>query len=158
MKEEDFRKIRFIKLESNVRYWEDADVNGEEDVDLYEAKEPTKPRMPFAVPNGEKINYTNQDDYKWVITIDTKTGNIVGWPQGTTANVHYKTCDENYITFCDAAKEPIDDAYECYVPGFLSIGDSGYGDYIIFNIEENGHITDFSFTEDDMDEVIRNAF
>lgn len=154
----DFDKIRYVQLEAGVRYWEDADINGVEDVDLYEAKEPTAPRMPFAIPTGKTSDIAPHGEYVWKILIDIKTGYIVDWPLGTTANVHYKTCDENVITFWNENKEPISERYECYVPGFLSIDDSGYGDYIILTIEENGHITNFRFNEEDAKETIRNAF
>ena len=154
----DFDKIRYVQLEAGVRYWEDADINGVEDVDLCEAKEPTAPRMPFAIPTGEKTNIAPYGEYMWKILINVKTGNIVDWPVGTTADVHYKTCDENVVTFCDENKEPISDRYECYVPHFLSPGGDGYGDYIILTVEENGHITNFRFNEEDAKETIRNAF
>ena len=30
--------VRYLKVDAGVRYWEDADVNGEPDIDLFESK------------------------------------------------------------------------------------------------------------------------
>lgn len=130
--------IKTIRVESHVRYWEDTDVNGEED-------NKDNPTIPGA--NGEM----------WEIEIDTNTGKIKNWPKGTTADVHYKTCDENKIIFKDEFGDVLGE-YECYVPDFLCINDSGYGDYIIMEIEEDGKITDFSFDDEDLEDIKENAF
>lgn len=149
--------IKYIKVRVGVRYWEDSDVNGEEDVTLSEVKEPTSPRMPFAVPNGRKEHICPYGGYDWIITINPNEGKIIDWPQGTTALVQYKSCDDNTIYFIGKNNEVLGE-YEEYVPSFLSIDDSGYGDYVIMTILEDGTIKNFRFNEDDIEEVIENAF
>jgi len=106
-------------VRANVRYWEDATVNGVEDTD------------------GELIPL-RIDDY-WKPTIDLATGRINRWPIGTTASIHYKVCDagEYWVKDDNGANWKYQDDY---VPGFLSVGDEGYGDYIIMKVNEAGFI------------------
>lgn len=135
-------EIKYVRVRAGVRYWEDTDVNGEEDDD-------DNPRMPLVQEiDGEK---------NWVFDIDIKTGKIKDWPKGTTAETHYKTCDDNTISFIGHNGKVLREV-DCYVPGFLAIEDSGYGDYIIINIDGDGKINDFRFNEDDIEEIINDAF
>ena len=135
-------EIKYVRVRAGVRYWEDTDVNGEEDDD-------DNPRMPLVQEiDGEK---------NWVFDIDIKTGKIKDWPKGTTAETHYKTCDDNTISFIGHNGKVLREV-NCYVPGFLAIEDSGYGDYIIINIDGDGKINDFRFNEDDIEEIINDAF
>ncbi|MDZ7905137.1 MAG: hypothetical protein U5N55_04740 [Cypionkella sp.] len=54
-----------LRAELGVRYWEDAQVNGEDE-------DNEAPKMPFA------------KDGVWRITIDLATGAISDWPKGNT--------------------------------------------------------------------------
>ena len=135
-------EIKYVRVRAGVRYWEDTDINGESDDD-------DNPRMPLVQEiNGEK---------NWVFDIDIKTGKIKDWPKGTTAETHYKTCDDNTISFIGYSGKVLREV-DCYVPGFLAIEDSGYGDYIIINIDGDGKINNFRFNEDDIEEIINDGF
>lgn len=147
MKIED---IKLIKVRVGVRYWEDSEYNGVEDVSLFDAKEPIAPNMPFAVHSGRD----NWKDYEWIIKINPLNGKIVGWKDGDTASIHYKSCDDNTI-YLLGDNDAVLAEYNCYVPSFLS--PDGDGDYVIFEIESDGTIKGFSFTEDDIEELKRNA-
>jgi hypothetical protein len=104
-----------LRVEAGVRYWEDATVNGVQDID------------------GTLIPFRDGD--LWKPRIDIETGAVLDWPQGTTADVHYKVCDAGQY-WLGALKWQGD-----YVPdAFLCVGDSGYGDYIILNIGADGKI------------------
>lgn len=153
----NFDDIKFIGLRAGVRYWEDSDVNGKEDISLTEVKVDTTPRMPFAFPTFEETNIAPFGKYEWRITIEKESGRILDWPYGTTASVSYKTCDDNTI-FLYGEDMNIINKYETYVPSFLSIDGAGYGDYIYLTIDECGFIKNFNFTEDDVDDLERNSF
>jgi hypothetical protein len=65
---------------------------------------------------------------------------VLGWPEGTTASVHYKVCDAGQYWLEDengkSAKWTGD-----YVPdNLLAIVESGHGDYIILTISADGMI------------------
>ncbi len=113
-------KFKHLTVAAEVRYWEDATVNGVKDVD------------------GKLI--PNRVGDVWLISINIESGKIREWPVGTTAKVHYKVCDQGEYFLLD--KEWNRYRYKGdYVPDrLLCMGDRGYGDYIILNIDENGKI------------------
>lgn len=132
--------IKYLCLDANVRYWEDADINGKEDISYDEQAKGEKPRVPLAVENPD-ARYLD-DKYHWVIKIDTNTGNIVGWPEGVTANIHYKVCDEGIYWLEDTEGNEIH-KIESYVPELFDFCDDSYGDYLIMTVDENGHIEEW---------------
>lgn len=110
----------YIEVEAEVRYWEDATINGQEDTD------------------GTLTPFRFGD--KWCPWIRLADGWVVNWPEGTTADIHYKVCDQGEYWLstdeCRVAKWKGD-----YVPdAFLCHGDTGYGDYIIFKVGADGKI------------------
>lgn len=115
---------KYLKVDANVRYWEDAIVNGEEDTE------------------GDLIPCRNGD--WWCPIIDIDTGEIVNWKNGTAAKIHYKVADAGVYTLQTANNETIMEQ-DGYVPSCMSPGGSGYGDYIIMNIDENGMIENWEF-------------
>lgn len=128
--------VKYLQVEAGVRYFEDASVNGEPDSE-------ESPRMPFA------------DGQSWRPLIDVDTGKIVDWPEGVTADVHYKVCDAGVYVLLDADRSEVHRS-EGYVPGIMSPGGTGYGDYIIMSIDGAGQIakwradlSDFELEDDD---------
>lgn len=111
--------VSFLKVEAGVRYWEDGEVNGVSDDD------------------GSLIPCRNGDF--WEPIIDLATGMIEGWPEGTTADIHYKVCDDGRYTLLDADRKPVK-TIDGYVPAIMSPGGQGYGDYIIMTIDGAGKI------------------
>lgn len=127
---------RLIKVSAGVLYWEDGEVNGEDDISYDEQEEGTQPKMPCAELRG--------DEYRWNLKIDPETGVITNWPKGTTAKTHYKVCDECEIEYYEDGKLVCTNDNDGYVPKFLSPSGEGYGDYMIMSIDENGQIANWS--------------
>jgi hypothetical protein len=113
-------RLVYIEVEAGVRYWEDATVNGQEDA------------------QGTLIPFRFGDT--WAPTIRLSDGQILSWPAGTTADIHYKVCDDGEYWL--AAEEGRMVKWTgFYVPTkFLCHGDNGYGDYIILKVSEDGRI------------------
>lgn len=111
-----------LKVEAGVRYWEDAKVNGVPDED------------------GTLIPFRSGD--AWCPLIDIDTGTVIDWPAGTTADLHYKVCDEGIYTLIGDDGAEIT-SKEGYVPAIMSPGGRGYGDYIIMTIGADGKIADW---------------
>ena len=127
----------YIKSEINVKrlhakvypsYIEDASVNGDDELE-------NNPKMPF-VKFDDKAK-----EYFWEVNIDIDKGQIIDWPQGTTASLHYKVCDEGSYALHDENDKLIDEIND-YVPRIMCPKEEGYGDYIIMDIDENGFIQD----------------
>lgn len=125
--------VKYLGVSVKVRYSEDATVNGVEDTD------------------GELMPL--MDGENWEILIDINNGAILDWPKGTTAKVHYKVCDEGRYTLLTELHDLIVALEDAYVPSMLSIGQNGYGDYIILNIDENGFIENFKADLEDFTNV-----
>lgn len=126
-------EVKYLQVDAQVRYWEDAIVNGEHD------------------DKGGLTPFRDGD--AWRPLIDLDTGAIVDWPEGTLLDVHFKVCDAGVYTLLDASKQTII-AKDGYVPDILCPGGSGYGDYIIMSIDGEGRIANWridldDFTQDD---------
>ena len=117
--------VRFISVSANVRYWDYADVffGG----------------MPIS---HDEIPCKNGDN--WDIDIDIEEGRIVNWTEGFSAKVYFKVCDQCSYILKDDDCNFIAEEVEVYVPDILCPKDSGYGDYIIMDIDENGVIDKFN--------------
>jgi hypothetical protein len=113
------KQVKYLKAEIGVRYWEDADVNGTEDED------------------GSLIPCRVGDS--WCPLIDLETGTICDWPEGTTASTHYKVCDAGVYHLLDAEKNVVR-SINGYVPKIMCPKESGYGDYVIMDIDAAGKI------------------
>jgi len=111
---------RYLKVEANVRYWDDAIINDEQ------------------FESGETVPFKNGE--VWTPTIDLKNGEVIDWPNGTTASFHFKICDAGTYYLLNDEKEVVASRHNNYVPSGLCHGDRGYGDYIIFNVDGNGNI------------------
>lgn len=135
----DIKTATHFEASAGVRYWEDATVNGVEDED------------------GSRIPCRSGD--MWCPTIELATGRINGWPEGVTAEIYYKVCDDGQYWLLDADGTRIATRKGDYVPDdFLCHGDCGYGDYIILKIGPDGLIADYKRPEiirDDWSEVAR---
>lgn len=124
-----------LVVDARVRYWEDATVNGKDDDD------------------GTLIPLRDGDS--WKPSIDLQSGRIIGWPEGTTAEIHYKVCDDGDYWLADADGTKRMKWRGHYVPdALLCMGDQGYGDYIILDVGSDGQIAEWSFPVIDFDEWI----
>ena len=136
--------MRWLEVDAGVRYWEDGEINGEKDVDVdkWESDSDASPKMPFAEKNED-------GEWRWRIKIDIDNGRIEGWPAGNTASIHYKVCDDGCYKLTDSDGNIVMQGEDVYVPD--CIGE--YGDYIVMEIDGNGYIDGFDFTQDYFNEL-----
>jgi hypothetical protein len=123
---------KYLIVEAEVRYWEDATVNGEDD------------------ELGTKIPC--REGEAWCPVIDIDGGLIINWTSGIKANIHYKVCDAG-IYELQTNDNKLIIRKDGYVPSCLSPGGNGYGDYIIMNIDENGMIKNWKFDKSYFEET-----
>lgn len=124
LKIEQTYDLKTIVVMAGVRYWEDGEVNGVEDVE------------------GTLIPCRHGD--LWRPFIEIETGRINNWKHGTKAKVHYKVCDQCGFQLYDVNDKVIYEQEDGYVPKVLCPKGSGYGDYIIMDIDENGIIANWN--------------
>ncbi len=82
----------------------------------------------------------------WEITFDVQTGIIRGWPQGRQDNVQMKVVDGGSY-YLMSGEKVIAELEQDYVPSCIP-GDSG--DYVNFDIDEFGKITNWEFDAKDI--------
>jgi hypothetical protein len=115
---------KYLLVVAEVRYWEDAKVNGVIDTE------------------GSLIPFRHEE--LWKPIIELATGKVLDWKKGDVAEIHYKVCDQGEYFLLNERKEKIAQWNGIYVPDdFLCHGDEGFGDYIIFDIDKNGVIKDY---------------
>lgn len=150
--------VRYLQVDAGVRYYEDADINGIEDISLYDCKGDGAPNVPCVVKVKDKPeSCIYSDHYRWRPLIDVSNGQIVNWRKGTTADVHYKVCDDGVYYLLDNNKQQIIHI-ESYVPALLDTYRDGYGDYIIFSVDTDGYIKDWKFNQELVDNLIKGDF
>ena len=120
--------LKFLRVKANVRYWDDSQLDGEDD---------TEGNMPCAL------------DGLWCPEIDIEKGIIFNWKEGSTAEIHYKVSDECGWELIDKDLNIALSVEDGYVPDTLCPKGDGYGDYIIMNIDENGKIENWNFDIND---------
>lgn len=114
------RGAEFLEVSAEVRYWEDSDVNGEPDID------------------GSRIPH--RSGKLWVPIIRLKDGQIMNWPQGTTAKIFYKVCDQGEYWLRNDSRR-LFKYKDYYVPDtYLCQIYEGYGDYIGMTVDYSGRI------------------
>jgi hypothetical protein len=125
--------LRYLKVVANVRYPEDAEVNGVEDV--------VGKLMPF------------MKDKTWSILIDLSSGTIVNWPKGVTASTHYKVCDDGKYWLLNEARQALYFQGD-YVPPILSVDRYFDSDYIAMEIDGDGVIANWLARHPDIEKEI----
>ena len=121
---QDF-EAKYLQVSAHVRYWEDAEVDGQNDTE-------------------EGCNIPCKKDDCWCPIINIDNGVIENWEKGKTANIHYKVCDECSYEIIDDKGVSILSQVNEYVPDILCPKERGYGDYIIMDILEDGTIQDWN--------------
>ena len=116
--------------------WEDASVDGVED------------------EKGDLIPCRVEDD--WCPLIELATGKIRNWVPGTTADIHYKVCDDGSYALLDADQNVIT-KYDGYVPALLWPEGDGFGDYIIMKVDEDGMIANWKPTFKEFEDEANEA-
>lgn len=123
-------KPKFLKIEAEVRYLEDATISGVESE--------SGDAVPFKVGNY------------FCPLIDLDDGRVIDWPAGMVADFHFKVCDSgSYYLFNEDMIE-VGSIIQNYVPSGVCHGDNGFGDYIIFSVDESGKIIGY---ENGIDEL-----
>ena len=84
------------------------------------------------------------------LDIDIETGQVNNWPKNLPVSFYdVKLVDTGSYELVDEDDNEIS-KYQGYVP--CCLGRGGYGDYLEFEITEDGRIKDWRFTQDDYDQ------
>lgn len=129
MKIEKEYDVKYLYADVDVRYWEDAKLNGKD-----------------CLESGD--GFPCKDGDSWKPEINIETGEIENWISGNTASIHFKVCDAGIYKLIDEKGICIL-TKNSYVPDCMCPNGGGYGDYVIMDIKENGFIQDWRSNIDD---------
>lgn len=115
--------VKYVKVELPIRY-------GEED-------------MSKDFPLREEVSTDRNNNDWWKATIEVDTGKILEWPQGQVGEFYLKVVDEGSYYLLDENQKIVASIKQNYVPNQLLPPTDGYGDYVNFEIDENGIITNW---------------
>ena len=142
--------IKYLYAHLHDDWWDGAQISRNEsefeevDEDGSQIKDMLKV---FDAPTNTRFKeYIAKDDPCFSMKINVDTGEVVGWPKDTAMNIYWKIVDEGLYQYLDKDDNIIFE-YDGYVPGELAIEDSGYGDYVILNIDSNGFIENWNPTK-----------
>ena len=92
------------------------------------------------------------NEWTIVLTIDIKSGKVTNWPLNCPFDfTNIKIVDTGtYLIHTELGVL----GYQGYVPDCL--GEGGYGDYLMFEIDENSHIVDWEFDQETFDQFVSN--
>lgn len=127
-----------MNVSANVRFTEDAEINVN---GSWVNDDADNPQMPCLVQK--------KGGWDWKPVISLETGKIINWKLGVEARLYYKVCDEFRCSICNNTDVLLE--YDGYVPDFFGITEENYGDYIYIDIDENGHIKNWRFTQDEFE-------
>lgn len=120
----NIENMTHLIVEAEPRYWEDTYVDGEEDT------------------NGTLIPCRKGN--LWLPIIRLKDGFIENWTLGVSADIHYKVCDQGEYFLSNDKVTKVFKWKGYYVPDDFLAKSDGYGDYIIFTVNSNGFIENWS--------------
>lgn len=155
--------IKYLRATMGVRYWVDCDYSDDGGKTWYEDFEDTdeeSERIKSIVPCVIKKDIGYRENDYWELVIDLDEGRVLNWPKGFCIKTHFKVCDDGEYVFLDENMNElinITKQYEqYYVPDFLSLEDTGYGDYVYINIDGDGKIEHFNWMEEEICEYFDN--
>ena len=103
---------------------------------------------------SELIREENKEEIH--LLIDVMNGRIVNWSKSKSAEFSsVKICDTGEYYLLDANQKEIAGGVS-YVPKCLQINDNGYGDCLEFFVNEDGFIEDWQWTEELLNDVVKN--
>jgi DNA-binding beta-propeller fold protein YncE len=91
----------------------------------------------------------------FVLKIDVETGQVLNWPKNSPYDFFdVKIVDTGKYLLLDKNDEVIAE-YDGYVPE--CVGCDGYGDYLEFEIDSASNIPEWEFTQEHLDEFMKEA-
>lgn len=141
---------KYLKATMGVRYWVDCDYsddNGKTWNLNFEDTDEESERIMKLTPCVVRKDIGYKESNYWEIIIDLDEGKVLNWKDGFCLYTSYKVCDDGEYVFLDKDMNEVvnitKEYKQYYVPDFLSIEDSGYGDYVNININGDGSIQHF---------------
>ncbi len=141
-----------IKIQAGVRYWCDCRYSTDNGITWNQPDDTDEDDLKVRnlLPCVEFLE--KEGNWYWCLNIDYDTGRIENWKNGFFVKAFFKVCDDiKYQIIDDTDNIILDsdiDSSSSYVPAFLEIDSSNYGDNIYITIDGDGIIKDWNIAKD----------
>ena len=155
------KKINTIFVIAGVRYYIDCDYSTDNGV-TWNREDDTDDnceKMKTIIPLIKRTNIGYSDYDYWCLEIDYETGKVKDWPENFCIKTFFKVCDDGLYQILSTSNEIIwdsDKAQSAYVPAFLEVENSNYGDNIYINIDGDGIIEHWNIAKLLINDLINN--
>ena len=141
-----------VKVQAGVRYWVDCKYSTDNGVTWIDQDDTDENDLLVrkVIPCVEFLD--EEQNWYWCLVIDFETGKIENWKKDFCINTFFKVCDDGrYQIIGDNDNVLWDsdiDSRSSYVPAFLEIDSSNFGDNIYITINGDGTIKDWYVAKD----------
>ena len=140
-----------IKIQAGVRYFVDCEYSTDNGVTWNQPDDTDENELTVRglLPCVEY--FEKEGNWYWCLNVDFDSGKIENWKQGFYLKTFFKVCDDGKYQIIDDADNIIWDSdidSDSYVPEFLEIDSSNYGDNIYITIDGEGTIKDWNIAKD----------
>ena len=146
-----------IKVLAGVRYWCDCQYSTDNGVTWNKPSDTDEDNLTVRelLPC---VEYSEKErGWYWCLNIDYDTGRIENWENEILIKTFFKVCDDGKYQIIDNTDNIIWDSdvdSDSYVPIFLGIDSSYYGDYIYITIDGKGTIKNWDTAKDRICELL----
>ena len=146
-----------IKALAGVRYWCDCQYSTDNGVTWNKPSDTDEDNLTVRelLPC---VEYSEKErGWYWCLNIDYDTGRIENWENEILVKTFFKVCDDGKYQIIDNTDNIIWDSdvdSDSYVPTFLGIDSSNYGDYIYITIDGKGTIKNWDTAKDRICELL----
>ena len=141
-----------IKVQAGVRYWIDCEYSTDNGVTWRQPDDTDEDNLTVRelLPCVEYLE--KERAWYWCLSIDYETGRIENWRNGVLVKTFFKVCDDGKYQIIDDNDSIIWDSSidgrSSYVPAFLEIDSSNFGDNIYITVNGDGVINDWEIARD----------
>lgn len=141
-----------IKIQAGVRYWCDCQYSTDNGITWNQPDDTDEDDLKVrnSLPCVEFLE--KEGNWSWCLNIDYDTGRIENWKNGVLVKTFFKVCDDIKYQIIDDTDNIIwdsdIDSSSSYVPAFLEIDSSNYGDNIYITVNGEGIIKNWNIARD----------
>lgn len=153
--------ITKIKVRTRPRYWQDCMYSTDNGVTWISPDDTNEEgiKVMKLLPCVEFLDDDKYDDWYWCLEIDYDTGKVDDWKEGYCVETHFKVCDDGYYQIIDDKNNIVWDSVienKNYVPKFLELDSSWFGDYILITVNGDGVIKNWGLAKERISELLEN--
>lgn len=147
-----------IKIQVGVRYWCDCQYSTDNGITWNQPDDTDEDDLAIRELLPCVEYFEKERGWYWCLNIDYDTGKIENWKNGILVKTFFKVCDDGKYQIIDDTDNIIwdskIDSSSSYVPSFLEIDSSNYGDNIYITIDSEGVIKDWQTAKNRILELI----